>query len=271
MNIRRMFLLLILAVLMVSGVFGASAAADDGTIRSWNAEEKWQYIQFGQYMYEKDGTMAPVDWRVLYVEDGKALIITEHVIDLCQPYPMDSEADYNYYKEVKHKGRLKPVMKYYEDTAIPEWFDTVMWPVLIGDDPIGAAFVDEGLGRLFCMTKEEWSRKEYGFPKKSDSARNPARVAYVTPYVKAKKMYEWSKPMVTWEEGITGSCYWTSTMRPGNRQMQIVGINGHLSWGGVIRPNVGVRPAAKLDLSMVEIVSGSGTDTDPYVIRYAGE
>ena len=146
-----------------------------------------------------------------------------------------------------------------------------MWPVLIGDDPIGAAFVDEGLGRLFCMTKEEWSRKEYGFPKKSDSARNPARVAYVTPYVKAKKMYEWSKPMVTWEEGITGSCYWTSTMRPGNRQMQIVGINGHLSWGGVIRPNVGVRPAAKLDLSMVEIVSGSGTDTDPYVIRYAGE
>ena len=58
MNIRRMFLLLILAVLMVSGVSGASAAADDGTIRSWNAEEKWQYIQFGQYMYEKDGTMA---------------------------------------------------------------------------------------------------------------------------------------------------------------------------------------------------------------------
>ena len=40
---------------------------------------------------------------------------------------------------------------------------------------------------------------------------------------------------------------------------------------GVIRPNVGVRPAAKLDLSMVEIVSGSGTDTDPYVIQYAGE
>ena len=71
--------------------------------------------------------------------------------------------------------------------------------------------------------------------------------------------------------GITGSCYWTSTMRPGNRQMQIVGINGHLSWGGVIRPNVGIRPAARLDLSMCEIKSGSGTEKDPYVIVYAGQ
>ncbi|MBQ6562396.1 MAG: hypothetical protein IJL88_00690, partial [Clostridia bacterium] len=216
MKIRTALLALFFSMLIVSTAF---ATADDGTIRSWNKEEQWQYIQFGQYMYEKNGAMAPVEWRVLYVEDGKALIITEYVIDLCQPHHMESEADYNYYKEVKHKGRLKPIMKLYEDTGIPAWFDEVMWPVLIGDDPIGNAFVDDGLGRLFCMTKEEWSRQEYGFPKKSDSAPNPARLAYVTPYVKNKKMYEWSKPMVTVEKGIVGSCYWTSTMRPGNRQM----------------------------------------------------
>ncbi|MBQ6528622.1 MAG: hypothetical protein IJI38_08860 [Clostridia bacterium] len=267
MRVRRFLIFLLLCVLTVSS---ACAGADDGTIRSWDKEEKWQYIQLGQYMYEEDGAMAPVLWRVLYVENGKALIITEHVIDLVQPHHMESQKDYDYYKDVKHKGRLKPVMKLYEDTEIPEWFDNVMWPVLIGDDPIGAAFVDEGLGRLFCMTKEEWSRQEYGFPKKSDSSPNPARIAYVTPYVKVKRMYDWSKPMVTIEKGIVGSCYWTSTMRPGNRQMQIVGINGHLSWGGVIRPNVGIRPAAKVDLSMLEIASGSGTEDDPYVMQSAG-
>ena len=141
MKIRTALLALFFSMLIVSTAF---ATADDGTIRSWNKEEQWQYIQFGQYMYEKNGAMAPVEWRVLYVEDGKALIITEYVIDLCQPHHMESEADYNYYKEVKHKGRLKPIMKLYEDTGIPAWFDEVMWPVLIGDDPIGNAFVDDG-------------------------------------------------------------------------------------------------------------------------------
>lgn len=273
------FALLLALVMLLTGVCAcaedSAPQASEGTpaadvIRSWVKKEGWQYLQLGQYMYEKDGTMAPVLWRVLFVEDGKALMITEHVIDLCQPYFMDTKKDYDFYKEYKHKSRL-PELTSIEETEVPGWFANVMWPVLIGDDPIGSAFVDEGSGRLFLMPTSEWCRTEYGFTKKKGDAPNPSRIAQVTPYVRYKRMYDWSSRMVLYEKGYTGSCYWTSDMRPGERRMQIVGINGHLSWGGWIRPNVGVRPAAKLDLKDIRIVSGSGTAKDPFVVSYAGE
>lgn len=251
-------------------VFVSLTALASDELRSYDKEDKWQYVQVGKYMYEKDGTEAPVIWRVLYVENHTALMVTEYVIDLCQPYPMDSKKDYDYYKEYKHKSKL-PLLNTYEETEIPEWLDTVMWPVLIGDDPIGNAFLDGGSGRLFCMSTQEWSTPEYGFTKKKSDQPNPSRIAQVTPYVKDKKMYDWSSRMVTYEKGYTGSCYWTSTMRPGERRLQIVGINGHLSWGGWIRPNVGIRPSARLDLTNVSIASGTGTLTDPFVLVYTGE
>ena len=241
----------------------------DTPIRSWDKEAGWQYLQVGEYMYEKDGAMAPVLWRVLFVEDNKALMITEYVIDLCQPYPMDNKKDYDYYKEYKHKSRL-PKLESVEETEMPQWFATVMYPVLIGEDPIGEAFVDSGSGKLFTMPTEEWARTDYGFTKKNSTLPNKSRIAQVTPYVKDKKMYDWSTKMTTYEDGYVGSCYWTSTMRPGERRLQIVGINGHLSWAGWIRPNVGVRPAARLDLTKVEVVSGSGEVNDPFILRYAG-
>ena len=272
LKLRKYYSVLMVCVLMMAL---AGSAAAEGTavgggmdaVRSWKKGEGWQYMQLGQYMYEKDGTMAPVLWRILYVEDGKALMTTEYVIDLCQPYHMDTKKDYDFYKEYKHKSRL-PLINSYEETQIPEWFDTVMWPVLIGDDPIGAAFVDDGIGRLFCMSSKEWSNTDYGFSKKKSDQPNPSRIAQVTPYVRYKKMYDWSSRMVLYEKGYTGSCYWTSDIRPGERRMQIVGINGHLSWGGWIRPNVGIRPCARVDLTRLQMVSGSGTEKDPFIVAY---
>ncbi len=265
MPIRKSIALLLILALLLPAVSAVHAEDALSVLRSWNKEEGWQYVQVGQYMYEKDGTMAPVTWRVLYVEDGRMLMITEEVIDLCQPYHMDTKKDYDHFKEYKNKRGL-PKLETYEETEIPEWCETVMFPVLIGEDPIAAAFIDEGVGRLFCMSSEEWCNTSYGFIKRNTAKPNPSRIAQVTPYVKDKKMYDWSAKMVIYEDGYVGSSYWTSTMRPGERRMQIVGINGHLSWGGWIRVNVGIRPAARLDLSRVLVVSGSGTVKDPYVL-----
>ena len=266
MVIRKILAIMLLAMMLMPITASASGTDASSTLRSWNKTDKWQYVQLGQYMYEKDGTMAPVMWRVLHVEDGIMLMITEDVIDLCQPYHMDSKEDYDFYKVYKHKTGL-PILESYEETLLPEWFANTCWPVLIGDDPIGDAFVEESTGKLFCMSTEEWTNTEYGFTKKTSTKPNPSRIAQATPYVKNKKLYDWSSRMTTYEDGYVGACYWTSSIRANERRMQIVGINGHLSWGGWIRINVGVRPAAKLDLSMVRIVSGTGTDKDPYVLE----
>ena len=68
------FALLLALVMLLTGVCAcaedSAPQASEGTpaadvIRSWVKKEGWQYLQLGQYMYEKDGTMAPVLWRVL--------------------------------------------------------------------------------------------------------------------------------------------------------------------------------------------------------------
>ena len=249
------------AALVVLGMFLALSAMAETEIRGWNKQDKWQYLQLGQYMYEKDGTMAPVLWRILYVENDTALMITENILDLVQPVYVDNE------KEYKAKKGIKPASM--AETDIPEWFDTVMWPVLIGDDPMGKAFMDLGEGKLFCMPKEEWTKTEYGFTK--NVKPSSTRIAYPTPYCQYKKMYDWSSTIPTWENGIKGSPYWVSTFRTGMGFLQIVGVNGHLSWAGAGRPNVGIRPAAQLDLTLCRVKSGEGTVTAPWILEYAGE
>ena len=67
----------------------APATAQDATltdaqrlVRGYDADLGYIYINYGRYPYEADGTVAPILWRVLGVdEDGYALLLTEYVID----------------------------------------------------------------------------------------------------------------------------------------------------------------------------------------------
>ena len=67
----------------------APTAAQDDTltdaqrlVRGYDADLGYIYINYGRYPYEADGTVAPILWRVLGVdEDGYALLLTEYVID----------------------------------------------------------------------------------------------------------------------------------------------------------------------------------------------
>ena len=73
-------ILLIALLFLLLG--SASVTADNSVIRGYS--KTYQYIQLGEYPYEKDGTVKPVLWKVLSVEDGTVLMISEYVIDLQQ-------------------------------------------------------------------------------------------------------------------------------------------------------------------------------------------
>ena len=45
-------------------------------------------ITFGSYPQEKDGTVKPIEWIVLDVQDGQALLLSKYGLD-CQPYEWD--------------------------------------------------------------------------------------------------------------------------------------------------------------------------------------
>ena len=45
--------------------------------------------------------------------------------------------------------------------------------------------------------------------------------------------------------------------------LQLCGYDGHLSYGTLVRTTVGLRVALRLDVSQIQVVSGSGTIWDP--------
>ena len=49
------------------------------------------HFTFGNYPQGADGEVQPIEWRVLAVEDGKALVISEKVLDYVQYNERDTD------------------------------------------------------------------------------------------------------------------------------------------------------------------------------------
>lgn len=72
---------MLLIVLMLMPALNAPA---ESILRGYEKGAGYQYVLLGEYPYEKDGTIAPVLWRILDVENGRALLLTEYIIDTQQ-------------------------------------------------------------------------------------------------------------------------------------------------------------------------------------------
>lgn len=220
----------------------------------------YQYVYFGEYPYEKDGTVQPVLWRVLSVRDSKALLLSEYIIDTDQViFVTDQKTIENHsYRRIEtfEESDLFPKLS-------SEYVDR-----LLGDDPIRNALAPQANGAtLFLLNDEDYLNADYGF-ETSRWAEWPSRIktheAQGTPYaIKQRGLY------VAHENDK--SPYWVATVKsPTDYKLQIVGFNGHLSYGAYTRVNIGLRPAVCLDLTQVEISGGQGTKQSPYQLRYIG-
>ena len=52
---------------------------------SYNGVKVGDHIYFGSYPQTADGTVQPIEWRVIEIKHGKALMISEHLLD-CRKY-----------------------------------------------------------------------------------------------------------------------------------------------------------------------------------------
>ena len=243
-----------LTAVMLLCLLPLMAGAD--TLRGYEKGNGWQYVYFGEYPYEKDGTIAPVLWRILEVEDGQALMLTEYVIDTQQIIFESDE------KKIE-KGDYRRITCY-EESDLYTWMNSTALDTLLGDSSLRNALVDvPGQGKLFILTMEQYLNTDYGFSaNKWDN--QPTRHATGTPYaIKVRGLYKDSSGNVS---------YWAAGIKAveGTR-FALVGYNGHMSWGGYTRTNVGLRMAVRLDLSQLEITSGLGTKQDPFRFAYTGE
>ncbi len=215
----------------------------------------YQYVQLGAYPQDESGAAQPVVWRVLSVSAGKALLLSEYILDVQQAV----------YQPVENGPAERPAS--YEETWLYSWMNTTMAQALFeGEEALFAALVNTGRGRVYPLSSQElldsglgFSANEFGVVKQ--------RQALPTAYARSQRVYSWSKALYM-DSDYRSSPYWTSDFSANSAgMMRIVAYDGHLSDGAIARANIGVRPAVTLDLSQCELVSGSGTLQDPFCYR----
>lgn len=248
---KKIFVLFLIMMLVCTGI----AAAEDTQLRGYIKGQGYQYIHFGQYPYDRKGNVEPVLWRILEVKDGKALLLTEQIIDCRQVIDVtDEKAIKNYtYRRITH----------YTESDLYTWLNTEALDTLLGDSVMRNALVpDEWGGKFFILSDEQFLNVDYGFTNDRWNEQKP-RQATVTPYGKKRGVYESN------ENGKAS--YWVNAIKEvEGYKLQLVGYDGHMSWGAYSRKNVGVRPSVQLDLAQLEVVSGTGTKKDPFVFEYTG-
>ena len=229
-------------------------------IQGYVKGQGYNYVYFGEYPYEKDGTARPVLWRVLSVSDNRALMLTEYIIDTDQVIFVTD-------KKTIEDHSYRRIETFEESDLFPK-LSTEYLDRLLGDDPIRGALVPEPNGAtLFLLNDEDYVNVDYGF-EKTRWAEWPDQIkshqAEGTPYaIKQRGLY------VAYQNDM--SPYWVATVKsPTDYKLQIVGFNGHLSYGAYTRVNIGLRLAVRLDLNQIEISGGQGAKQSPYELKYTG-
>ena len=264
MLLRKLFT----AVLAMT-LIAALAAADAPQLRGFVKGQGYQYATFGTYPFEKDGSTAPLLWRVLgpgtpedddlnnaandigfkgekYAtgdeltgENADVLcMITEYIIDVALYHEVADEME-------------GPALDY-KDTLIRKTLNEQILPRMLTQAEQAALVFMPQRGLLSAPSRKgELFRPDYGF-KTEDFGETPRRAAEGSPYAYAQGL-----------KNIKGrSWYWTTDWRaPGRRW--IVGDNGHISVSGLVRVG-GVRPVLYVHADMLECLGGTGTKEDPF-------
>ena len=244
-------------ILLLLGTFTCASAE----LLSYEKGRGYDYVTLGAYPYEADGTVKPVLWRVLSAEDGQALLLTEYIIDTKQII-FESNA------KVIENHTFRRISAYSE-SDLYAWLNTEGIDTLLGDDPLRNALMEEAdLGKLFPLPQAEYMNVDNGFEHGQwgeEINAYPRRQGTCTPYAAAQGLYV--------DYRNQKSPYWCVAIKDKtDYKFGLVGYNGHISWGAYTNTKVGgLRLAVRLDLSLLEIVAGSGTKEDPYTLRFTGQ
>lgn len=252
---------------------GTAYCEENAALRGYDTQtRKYQYALFGVYPYEKDGSEAPVLWRVL----GHGIPSDDDIINRSNEPKWDWKKRANRDELTQDNDDVFLLMtEYIIDTVLyhPER-DVLDGPGLdYADTNVRHVLCSEVLPRIFTPEQQaalvempqrgllglpsrrgEMFHPDYGFPEE-DFVKVKRRVATGTPYAFAKGL-----------RNIKGnSWYWTTDWRaPGRRW--IVGDDGHISVSGLDREG-GIRPVCYVKTDMIEITDGTGTIDDPFILE----
>ncbi len=239
----------LLALLMVFVMLLPSALAEE--LRGYDKKAGYVYVTLGTFPQTEDGGEKPILWRVLQVKDGKAYILSEYVLEARRIH-----GDYKEYAN-------KPTAKYPGFNG--DFTRTEMALYLNGEftthfteGELALLAPHETWGMFTLLSSDEMKDKSLGFVKDQD------RKAWGTAYAIANGLFVYGSARGN------HSPYWSRTQSTSNIQgARCIKSKGELGYINVITEDEGMRPACWLDMSRVQIASGTGTLEDPYVLLTA--
>ena len=239
---KRIIALLLAALLMVS------CALADVALRGYDAKSGYVYVTLGQCPQDADGGVEPIVWRVLSVEDGRAYLLREYVLEA---RPIHS--DYQEYAN-KPTSKKKPGFNGdFTQTEMSRYLCGDFAQNCFTDDERAMLTPDDTFGLFFLASDADLKNKAYGF------TSNESRKAWGTPYALANGLFKYGS-----QRG-GHSPYWTRSQSSSDaRHARCIKSKGELGRINVITLDEGMRPACYLSLSASEISGGTGTLDDPY-------
>jgi len=238
----RKMMLILLAILLTFTTVLPAFGADTADIQGWTKKTKYQYVNFGSFPTDADGTVRPILWRVLEVKNGEAFLLTEYIVDVHYVH-LDTKAYYNM------KWEDSDLLAYLQNDFMPRAFTA-------GEQ--GALLQRTEDGGIVTLPKVDDIRNaKFGF----DSDKS--RLAVGTDYAISLNLYKYQKKL----EGKSTAPWVTrnkSESKP-NQQRRVMseGKLGTVPCGNV---DLGIRPVVYVDLSLLSIAGGSGTKDDPWVL-----
>ena len=247
-NRKNWFKILLLGTIAIIAL-SMQASAE---IRGYQKGEGFSYVLLGQYPYQEDGTPRDVLWKITNVTQNHATLMSMLVLEGHQAIEVTD-------KKIIEKHTFRRIEDYTQ-SDLYSYMNGEMLDTLLGDSPLRDALVQTPDGLLFPPRDSLLTDPAHGFSK-SYWGKQPSRIMKQTPYNKVvNKVYSSSNG---------GTTYWGSDIKNAKDvKLRIVGYDGHLSWGAYSRVNIGICPFMVLDLSKVQVESGTGAKDDPYVFTH---
>ena len=239
----KRFVCAVLAILLVLSVGFASAEG----LRSYNKEEGYVYVNLGKYPQKADGSELPLLWRVLTVDEEKAYLCSEYIL-----FAMPMHVNYTEYKTIGTD---------FGNTELCKYLNGEFSAAAFTEDELSLLQDFETYGKVFLLDSADLKSKDVGM------GVGEGLKAWGTEYaIEVTGLYVF-RPKYG-----SHSPYWTRNQSTTDtRHARCTNDGGQLGHIVSDRENEGVRPAAYLDLSLAEIVSGTGTMEDPFILGKKAE
>ena len=249
-RVKRSFLIFLTLVLAASAL---PAFALETELHGYSKSGGYEYVQFGSYPTDADGTVRPILWRVLRADGNEAWLLSEYVL-----FGSPVHGDYEHYQGWEKSD----LYIYLNSVFINDAFTAEERAALVNRTE------DNALVTL--ITSDEMKDASIGFS--SNNARLCESTAYakilpdppIFELPKTNNKGRW-KPLYIYSKGHKYSPWWSRTRSVDypheQRRVMDEGKIGRISTGN---SDLGVRPTVYVDLSLLSISGGTGTMDSPY-------